>query len=432
MRDAEAWLAALALSLTGCGDGGSPGRAEIYEPSPDCSLRTRAAWQEFLATAAHHPEWTTTCSDLDNCDELLGDFNRRVQTEIVDVVSRCEADLDAYPILARCSSRLRHFVGAWQRQHTSHSYGFDQPNVDYFADQTAADKPAPLMELPAELRAALPDGDSIERVARERGWPYLMHDSALGGTRYIFNLTEARGAFERWFVFEVDPTTRRAGNSIIVSFIGLETPKAEPPRPHFRDYLLQADTGWAAQLPLDFGGKCYACHPSGLRQLLPSAGNVTEALPVRGDADFGRDVDRRQFGLTRLAAFNEHIASFSPPDWESSLETADHGPALGSSLGCPACHDGKTRGALSVMTSEGMLWQKVVGQLSMGRAGPGQVVPDRPAMSLLERLATGAVLSETETRALEVARSRHERDFRDLASSRSTDLEQWLLEVGCQ
>jgi hypothetical protein len=291
------------------------------------------------------------------------------------------------------------------------------------------------MELPVELLAALPDLDAVEQVAQDRGWPYLVHDSALGGTRIFFNLREPGGAFERWFVLAIDPMTRQAADPTIVSFIGLETPTNERPRsrPHFRDYLVQAGaSGWTAQLRADFGGKCYACHPNGLRQLLPGSGGIAEALPVRGEADFGSDVDRRQFGLTRLGTFNQQIASFAAPDWESSLETADHGPALGSSLGCTSCHDGETRGALSVMTSQGVLWQKLVGQLSMGQTGKGLLVPDVPAMSLLERFTSGAALSEADVRALDLARSRHEQDFQAFAGSRASDLEQWLLESGCE
>jgi len=430
-RYAFLWLAAL---LAACGQSSAASsEAEPYRPSPDCPLSTTAAWQGFLVDAARRPSWTTTCSDQDNCDELLGDFDARVQSEIVDVLARCEADLEAYPRLAQCTSRLRRFLPAWRRQHTAHSYGFDQPNDGYFLAQDAALEGQRSMELPAELLAALPDAGAIEQVAQDLGWPYLVHDSGLGGTRFIFDLREPDGRYERWFVFEIDPKSWQIGDPTIVSFIGLETPEGARPRPHFRDYLVRSGaSGWTAELPEGFGGKCYACHPNGLRQLLPSAGSVTLAAPVRGEPEFGGDFEPRSVGLARLGAFNRHIASFTPPDWGSSLEVADHGPALGSSLGCPSCHDGQTRGALSVMTSEGTLWQKVVGQLSMGRTGNDRGVPDAPAMALLERLATGAELSETDASELDAARARHERDFRDLVASRAPELERWLLENECE
>lgn len=438
MRRAEAGLLTLALvmSVAACGSNASPPtQSEPFQPSADCPLRTLADWQAFLRDAASRPEWSKTCSDLDDCEPQLADFEAQVQSQIVDVFARCESDLGDYPPLARCSSRLRGFVPPWLRQHGSHRYGFDQANDGYFAAQSASDKPPQLMELPQELLAALPDGQAIQQVARAQGWPYLIHDSALGGTRFIFNLPERDGGFERWFVLGVDPATWQVANRSIVSFIGLELPSAEHPRPrpHFRDYVVQAgEGGWSTELPTDFGGKCFACHPNGLRQLLPGAVATTLAAPVRGELQFGSEVDEREFGLQRLAAFNQHISSYPPPDWGASLNTADHGPALGSGQGCTTCHDGNVRAALSIMTSEGTLWQKVVGQLSMGRPSNDQSIPDLPAMALLEREALGPALDKAETADLAAARARHQIDFEQLVQARPTDLERWLLEVPCE
>ena len=50
------------------------------------------------------------------------------------------------------------------------------------------------------------------------------------------------------------------------------------------------------------------------------------------------------------------------------------------------------RGVLTVSTSEGMLRQKVVDQLSMRSPAAGKKVPDEAAMALLEREKTGPAL----------------------------------------
>jgi hypothetical protein len=159
-------------------------------------------------------------------------------------------------------------------------------------------------------------------------------------------------------------------------------------------------------LPENFGGKCYACHTSGLRQLI--AGPDTGAL-------------------------NERIRAYGLPDWNGSIDPADHGPRLGESLGCTECHNNEDRGALTVSTSEGMLWQKVVGQLAMRSPHGGAKVPDERAMALLERETTGEPpLTPDESAELERARAEHLEVYETLDAERFPAWRDWVLEVPCE
>jgi hypothetical protein len=441
MQRSRARLATVALSalLSACAQG-EPAQLQEHEhrASPGCPLSTPAAWQEFLQSSADRPRWTTTCSDMDDCQAAVGDFAVEVQEQVLDVLARCQPDIADNPPIALCTERLRAFVPAWLRQHASHDYGFDQPNTDYWARQVEPDKPEHLMDPPLTLLAALPQRSQLEAVARAQGFPYLVHDSGLGGARLFVLVGDPQGRFEQWLVFGLDEKLERVADEAIVSFIGLQKKNQagallQRPIPHFRDYLAHQRAGaWQLELPADFPGKCSACHVNGLRQLLTGRGSVLEAQPVRGDVDFGQQVDAQEHGRSRLADFNARIAAYGAVDWGDSLAPQGRGPALGEALGCTDCHDGWTRGALSVFTSEGMLWQKVVQQLSMRRHDGSNLVPDSRASALLEQETVGVPpLTGAEAAELDASRAAHVKDFEALMASRLPDLQRWLLAAPC-
>jgi hypothetical protein len=268
------------------------------------------------------------------------------------------------------------------------------------------------MDPPAALLKALPARADVEAAVQQNGWAFLTHDSCLGAARTFIHVSGSDERFEQWLLYGVDPAQPNLSEEQLVSFIAIQKQTADGTpldavRLHFRDYMLVLDgPGWKVDLPAGNPGKCYACHGSGVRQLL--------VYPSGAEA------------------FNEQLSLYGPPDWNGSIEPDDYGPALGQKLGCTHCHDGKVRGKLTVFTSEGMLYQKVLQQLSMRSFSGTQAIPDLAAMALQDREQTGAEpLSDEEQQTLAAARAQHQRDFDTLMSSRLPDLQAWLLAARC-
>jgi hypothetical protein len=431
-------LAVVLLLFPGCGEGstGAEPAAQKHVASASCRLRTPAEWQGFLRTLAEDARWVRTCSDLTDCRTTLAAFAQQVEVEVAAVLEECKADIDENPPIRACTERLRRYVPAWQAQHGIGSYGFVQPNTEYFAAQTAPDVPAGMMDPPSELIAALPTRDALEAVARDRGFAYLTHDSGLGGVRTFVNVLEPEGRYEQWFLFGMENGATAVTDPSILSFIAVQKSDASGavlarPRLHFRDYVVSSGAdGWSLALPAEFEGKCYSCHASGLRLLVPWAGPRTESSPVRGEEGFGA-ATAPDFGARRLSELNERLLAIGPPDWNGTIEPADHGPLLGTDLGCTHCHDGRKRGTLSVSTSEGTFYQKLVDELSMRSYQEGVDVPDVRAMELRGREKNGSPLDTGELLELGEARALHQRDYEALVSQRFPAWQAWVLERRC-
>ncbi len=404
MREAVLHLLALAL-LAGCGDSAPP---ETHLASEACPLKTPQAWQAFIEATADDERWVATCSGAEGCGALAA-FAGRVENDVLGTLERCGQDLADNPAIALCTERLGRFAAAWLTQHASYSYGFKQDNHDYLAAQSA-DGPPGMMDPPAALLAALPLRTAIEAAASSNGWAYLTHDSALGGLRTFVTISDPQGRFDQWLVVGLDDGAAASEDPAVLSFIAVQKKSAAGEdlaavRLHFRDYLLHDAGGfWQLSLPEQHDGRCYSCHVSGLRQLIPTP---------------------------ESAGVNARLLSYGLPDWAETLEPADHGPALGANLGCTTCHDGTLRGPITVSANEAMLAQKMVGQLSMQGLGPGRSVPDEPAMALLERESSGHALLAEEENELEQARARHAADHEDLMALRFPTWKSWALERSC-
>jgi hypothetical protein len=402
-------------------------------------LKTPSDWQRFMDTSTMGNDgWVKTCS-IENCQDAVGAFSLRIQTDVLDVLALCTDDLAENPSIARCTANLRRFIPAWKRQHAVGSYGFTQDNHEYLAAQTSPDKPAGMMDPPAAILVALPKRATIEEAARTHGWPYLTHDSCFGGIRTFVTVADPEDRFEQWMLVGLGAGTAEVADNSIMSFIGIQKRDAagkylERIRLHFRDYILSnAEGGWRLVLPEMHDGKCYACHSSGMRLLVPTHESVVASAPVRGEPDFGAGNVPADFGFRRLVALNQRLLSYGLPDWDGAIDPADHGPPLGASLGCTTCHDGMFRGILTVSADERMLQQKVVDQLSMRSFGPGKSVPDETAIALLDREKIGRpALAPEEQAALERARAEHLTDYQALVSDRFPRWRAWMLEERCE
>jgi len=411
MRRAAAVFTILLLSCGGGSIGNDAAPPAQHVASASCPLKTTADWQRFLETMSQDESWVETCSDLSNCDELLGVFSKHVQADVLDVLGLCASDLAENPLIARCTANFRRFVPAWMHQHVDDSYGFRQNNATYLGAQTGPDAPIGMMVPPAELLASLRDRATIEETARKNHWPYLTHDSCLGGVRTFVTVADPASRFDQWMLVGLDENAN-VPSPAIMSFIAVQKTdlggrQLPGVRLHFRDYLAtEIDGSWRVDLPVTWGGKCYACHGSGMRLLIPGA---------------------------ESADLNGRLLSYGLPDWNGTLDPADHGPPLGKALGCTGCHDGVQRGVLTVSTSEGMLRQKIVDQLSMRGLRNGAKVPDEAAMALLEREKTGnPPLSLAEKTELDRARAEHLADYQALVASRFPAWRDWVLDRQCE
>jgi hypothetical protein len=385
-----------ATLLAACADSAS---SETHLASEACPLKTPRDWQGFIDAVAEDERWVETCSDPLSCDALT-EFAAHVESDVLGTFERCAEDLAENPPIASCTDRLQRFAPTWLSQHASYSYGFRQDNHDYLAAQ-----PEGMMDPPAALIAALPERLAVEAAALSNGWLYLSHDSALGGVRTFVAISDPRGRFDQWLVMNLE-------NPVLLSFIAVQKESATGDdlpavRLHFRDYLLhEVDGSWQLTLPEQHDGRCYSCHASGLRQLIPTSSS---------------------------ASFNDRLLSYGLPDWGDTLEPGDHGPPLGADLGCTSCHDGRLRGPITVSANQAMLAQKMVGQLSMQGLAPGRRVPDEAAMQLLARESAGSPpLSSEEQGELDEARSRHAADYQDLVASRFPSWKSWTLERACE
>jgi hypothetical protein len=395
-----------------------------------CPLETPEQWQQFLEQYAGDARWVKTCEDKP-CD---ASYSRLVRQQIQGVLDRCQSYLAAHPPIALCTRNMRDFVPTFLAQHSEDSHGFTVDNHTYLTAQEAADRPAGMMQPPPGLIAAMPLRVNLEIAARQNGWKYITHETALGGVRTFVFIPDPEGRFDQWMLLNfvkkdqpaIDPSTP-------MSFIAVQKKDAAghdlpQVRLHFRDYdLVPSDGGFQLQLFEDRNGKCYSCHPSGMRQLIDRRTQVLEATPVKGEPGYdpsGRTAPP-DFAYGRLQELNAKLGSYGMPDWEGRIVPAHHGPALGSSLGCTGCHDDHLRGILTVSTSPRQVQHKIYDELAM---------PPTPGLiSLLERSENPrAKLSPAEHARLEAALAAHEKLNHAFDESRLPELRRWLLEQPCR
>jgi hypothetical protein len=439
---ALSWILALSVLLTAAVTACGGQHVSLPVPGGDCPYHTAGEWQSFLDHWASDPRWVKTCEE-GGCDDT---FVRAVDEDVRKVFDRCADLLAQSPGLAACTGNLRRFTPGWMHQHSPDSYGFSVDNRTYFAAQEAPGEPAGMMIPPPDLVAAVPDVAKITAVCRSNGWEYLEQASCLGASRLFVLVTDPGGRFDQWILlnlYEYTPGPDAAPAVDVgrtVSFLAVQKQDAgghalPRVRLHFRDYTLAKTPdhdGYHLTLGVENNTtKCYACHPSGTRQLIPRRTPLLHAAPVRGEPGYGEvsaSVSTSMpagFGLQRLAELNRRLGSYGPPDWNGLVDVPALGPAIGKESGCTRCHDGSYRGVLTVATSETQLDEKVDYELAMPPA-PG-------LLDLLERSElTNPALTRAEEKLLEEAREAHRRLDEKVHAGRAPALRQWMLETQCR
>jgi hypothetical protein len=397
--------------------------------STACPYHTPEEWQQFLERYASNPKWVETCEDS-ACDSKFYEF---VKENIQDTLENCALVIAANPAIDRCTQNIRNFAPAWMRQHDQDSYGFMVDNHTYLADQEKADRPEGMMVPPDAIVAALPDRAKVEKAARDNGWKYITHDSALGGSRTFVLVTDPEDRFDKWLLLNLtDDKVLKSQTPLSILAVQKKDAGGNAfPKVHlnFRDWtMVRKGDGYTLELNETNNGKCYSCHASGVRQLIARRTPILEAKPTKGEPGYNPDDDAPapgDFAYERLMEFNRRFRSYGTPDWEGRVVPENHGPALGEAQGCTDCHDGQSRGILTVSTSLAQLQRKIYYELSMPT--------DSGLTPLLERNEMyDPPLNDEEQNALKQALAVHADMTRDFLAARLPSLKAWLLENPCR
>ena len=330
-----------------------------------CPYQTPEEWQQFLERYANNEKWVATCEDA-ACDK---EYYQHVRENVQATFEACSAYIDRHPEIQQCTANMRKFTPAWMLQHSYEGYGFIDDNHKYLTAQDAPDKPPGMMKIPPSIVAALPYRSKVEQVARENGWKYLTHDSALDDFRTFIYISDPQGRFDQWFLLNLadGKGDKSLKDTTPLSILSVQKKdrngkKLARVRLHFRDYtIVKVKKGYQLDLFESNNGKCFSCHTSGIRQLIARRTPITEARPVKGEPGYSPDetaASPADFGFKRLNEFNSRLRSYGMPDWDGQVRPEDHGPHLGAAQGCTDCHDGKSRGALYVSLSHSQLEKK--------------------------------------------------------------------------
>lgn len=304
----------------------------------------------------------------------------------------------ADPAKAACLERFAAF--SWSSCTSSdRQMGFGVTDNAYFAEANVMFG-GKMMEIPKELQAAhLKEGNAraIEAEADKKGYKWLEYT-----TRFVTNrphhshnrlLIHVPGEdFDQWIQFTRPPNGRNIKEPLI-DFIAIQKRseagvELKKPRIWFKGFwtlgnkIVRRGIPPAAVLT-----RCYGCHASGLRELVPATGSVTS-----------------QLAKTTLADFNKQMRGYGVPEFAGNYDPETVGPSYGASSktnACMGCHNGEYKGLLSPGTLPRQIDYKMVHERTM---------PPQQQMSNADR-----------------------RELRDeLQGEMLKDLKAWLTEISCK
>lgn len=252
-----------------------------------------------------------------------------------------------------------------------------------------------LMKVPPSLEEASKSGkvqELIDAVEAIPGAVWLKFSSTSvkndndGADRILIRVPDREDPtrFEQWIQIAINDSSRKLGRN--VDFVARRL-DSEPQEVAFRGYS-RTSSGFVPE-----GGsssselsKCYSCHPSGLRPIVPATeGTKAEggkpAIKPEGTMLEGDDLGEQ---LAHVKSITSHLAVFGPTGYTASLNGPRFGPSSRSGreefvkagcaasltderrqeivnhMDCETCHDASDRGALTAGTSRITIFHKVV------------------------------------------------------------------------
>lgn len=394
-----------------------------------CSLRTYADWQNFLNTSAQ----ALTTDDPEDSQGLGSRVIFAKAVEIGNTLESCKAIVTATPQLAACTTHLKGFALASQRRNTRKSMGFNFSNAAYLSRQEDPSNPNGMMEFPEVLKKGHQTTlGALEAVAKKNDWAYAIHKSGLiSGARFFLYIPGSD--FDKFIIYDTDETgslktfpSYQNGNPTYPSLITVQKKDKDGnilmrPKLHFRDVVLGGEIYLGKGKP-NANSKCYSCHPSGLRPLIPYTSTFTAADALPSDPPAIQQMTRAERGMARVLEFNKIFESYGNVEFNDAYIPEEHGPPLGKAQGCTDCHDGQTRGILNYSTQISQIEEKMVGELLMPFSDHALQMRVDFAANKLDTLGLSKMQQLEDTNS---------RLFEGYVKDRVTTTRQWLLATSC-
>lgn len=291
-----------------------------------------------------------------------------------------------------------------------------------------------LMRVPASLEQASRSGsikDLTDEVVKIPGAGWMKFSSTSvdndgdGAARILIRLVDSQARFEQWIQVAISDRTGRLGRNVDFLAVQLVSDPNSPlnggrPMVAFRGFS-RTPSGFVLEgrgsNPRGDLSKCYSCHSTGIRAVIPAVAGATAAGGGRAVTPVGTIPLTGADNITELS-LKTGLADVAPAGYTAS----QNGPALGPSLranrdqfvanglaarpgraavpGCAAglsaprrdaivanmdcqqCHDGETdRGILNAGTSVRTMQHKVI-ENTVAPMPPSEVSASNPSLKL--------------------------------------------------
>jgi hypothetical protein len=292
-----------------------------------------------------------------------------------------------------------------------------------------------LMRVPRELELAAETGDVKKltaAVAKLPGATWMRFSSTSvdndgqGAERVIIRVVDGQARFEQWIQFAINESSGQLGRNVDFLAVQLRSDSGSPlpggrPAVAFRGFSrtsqgLIPEGGAGARRELS---RCYSCHPTGLRAVIPAVAGAraaggstavkpTGTIPLTGPDNITDLTQEMPHGLAQVSPAGYTASHHGPPLGPSKRSGRDQFVARGlparpgraavpgcaasltpgrrqavvANMDCQACHDGQTeRNILNAATSVDTIHHKVV-ENTVAPMPPGSVWAADPSLAL--------------------------------------------------